>query len=346
MSDSKPVLDAEEAKEIESWGDVGEYVLEGFDVEKPEEEDDPSEDETQELQVEQSGEVENEEPEEEGEVDWQSRVKELEEKLEEESKARAGILGDLTRVRSEARRQASEYQEHIRLGNERLAQIAESMKGKQEEAEPDFSDDPLASIAHRQEKLEGKIDSTLQAADQQRHWEAFQAQVEQERNVIGGLEAEWVGSQGEITPEIYEDSLDHLRGMVSGFYTNIAGVPEEVFAPQLPNLMLQWASNIRRAGRNPAEVFYNYSKSLGFSPSSNGNQEEAVDEKPKKKAAKVSPEPTVSAAKTISRAPHKSSSGRKITFEDLAEMPPEEFQKIADDENKWKAINQDGFVVI
>ena len=181
---------------------------------------------------------------------------------------------------AEQRRKNRELQEQNQRLEQRLNAIQQQqeqfLKAKQEAEKPkapDFNEDPAGFLHHQNQELANELKAIKQQSEQQTATnQRLQAQQQQESNLLGHIQT---FEQGFIKDNAdYYDAISHIRNasiqnMVDSGYTQqqaIQAVTKQEFMS---------AVQLMAAGENPAEIFYNRAKKMGYK----GKAQESDEEK-------------------------------------------------------------------
>lgn len=196
-------------------------------------------------------------------------------------------LGELLEERR--RRQALEQQTmelQARLAaqeqlKEEMRQFREQLKAKEdeEEAVPDYEEDPLEHLkakTERQEQLiQQQMEAQRQAQEQQQAAIQQQEAIKQVVTAISQREAEFVKE----APDYYE-AIEHVRSIQRENLSGLGLTPDQVEA-EVARAELETGIAALQNGVDPASYVYNIAKRMGYTPKAKdtdnnaGNQDDA-----------------------------------------------------------------------
>jgi len=272
------------------------------------------------------------------------------EPVDEAAREKAGILNELRETRSSMKAERMENAERNRILEERLGKMQEAWESSQQPAgpkAPDPEEDPLGAINYRQEQQSQQVQQVLDQQQQQAQQVVQQQQVQQAVQQVQAQEKAFMESSG-LSEEVYEAGLDYAREEVKNYYTAM-GYPADQ-ADQMSQLeQLQFTAQAGQMGANPAEARYNLAIARGYKPAEGAPVA----------AAGVSPaDPGATAAKMLDfkKGAVESSKSlgttggavgkRRITLDELGEMPNDVFDKITKDPALFEKISVEGSLLI
>lgn len=235
----------------------------------------------------------------------------------QESPAQKRIRQEIDR-RKELQGQLDQQREQIALMEQRfqaLMQRANTEAQPEPEQVPDFDDDPAAHLLAQQQKLEQQVAQQNAFLQRQQAEQQRQAQITQMVNTYTPMEEKFASEHEDYYPRVEALKTQRLR------MYQAMGKSETEASQMVMNEAMSLVHQSLAAGRNPAEIIYQYATATPQTAAP---------------APQVTPAPQQSAP-VPSRLGTRGSTPRAANVADLASMSDEEFDRATAGEN-WRRL--------
>ena len=235
----------------------------------------------------------------------------------QESPAQKRIRQEIDR-RKELQGQLDQQREQIALMEQRfqaLMQRANTEAQPESEQVPDFDDDPAAHLLAQQQKLQQQVAQQNAFLQRQQAEQQRQAQITQMVNTYTPMEEKFASEHEEYYPRV-----EALKTQRMQMYQAM-GKSEAEASQMVMNEAMSLVHQSLAAGRNPAEIIYQYA---------------TATPQPAAPAPQATPAPQ-QAAPVPSRLGTRGSTPRAPTAYDLSTMSDEEFDRATAGEN-WRRL--------
>jgi hypothetical protein len=220
------------------------------------------------------------------------------------------------RERYEREMQALRQQQEV--GNQRLAQLwqlAQQQTAAAQPPAPDPTNDPLGATLHDLGTLKQQLAETQRLIADREAREQQTTRLSQFTQAVQAEEAQFAAA----TPD-YAEAVNHAKRVKFNEYVAL-GLQEKDAAARVQADSFALAQHALQSGQNPAEVAYRMAQALGYQKAVKQDPAQVVQ---MRQAGQARAQATGGGGKT-----------GKITFADLASMPPAEFAKLTSGDN-WK----------
>ena len=235
----------------------------------------------------------------------------------QESPAQKRIRQEIDR-RKELQGQLDQQREQIALMEQRfqaLMQRANTEAQPESEQVPDFDDDPAAHLLAQQQKLQQQVAQQNAFLQRQQAEQQRQAQITQMVNTYTPMEEKFASEHEDYYPRV-----EALKTQRMQMYQAM-GKSEAEASQMVMNEAMSLVHQSLAAGRNPAEIIYQYA---------------TATPQPAAPAPQATPAPQ-QAAPVPSRLGTRGSTPRAPTAYDLSTMSDEEFDRATAGEN-WRRV--------
>jgi hypothetical protein len=202
---------------------------------------------------------------------------------------------------------------------ERMNQLLQLQNQPQQQQQPqvqqipDFIDDPVGHIEGLKAQFARELAQMREQFQGVSQHQQQQVQFNQLAQAANVQEAEFRS----VTPD-YDAAVAHFQAVKQAEYAALGMSPEQV-AHQLGRDSLGLVQYAVANGKNPAEMIYNISKALRYTPAAAGQGAPAAQQQPK------TPPTSLSNIPAAGRAPDEKG---RLTAKDIASMPQEDFDKL------------------
>lgn len=235
----------------------------------------------------------------------------------QESPAQKRIRQEIDR-RKELQGQLDQQREQIALMEQRfqaLMQRANTEAQPESEQVPDFDDDPAAHLLAQQQKLQQQVAQQNAFLQRQQAEQQRQAQITQMVNTYTPMEEKFASEHEDYYPRVEALKTQRLQ------MYQAMGKSEAEASQMVMNEAMSLVHQSLAAGRNPAEIIYQYA---------------TATPQPAAPAPQATPAPQ-QAAPVPSRLGTRGSTPRAANVADLANMSDEEFDRATAGEN-WRRL--------
>lgn len=235
----------------------------------------------------------------------------------QESPAQKRIRQEIDR-RKELQGQLDQQREQIALMEQRfqaLMQRANAEAQPEPEQVPDFDDDPAAHLLAQQQKLQQQVAQQNAFLQRQQAEQQRQAQITQMVNTYTPMEEKFASEHEDYYPRVEALKTQRLQ------MYQAMGKSEAEASQMVMNEAMSLVHQSLAAGRNPAEIIYQYA---------------TATPQPAAPAPQATPAPQ-QAAPVPSRLGTRGSTPRAANVADLASMSDEEFDRATAGEN-WRRL--------
>lgn len=224
----------------------------------------------------------------------------------------------------EMRQRQQQMEEQLRIGNERLQQLAAVMQQRaQPQPEiPAFEVDPATNLHTRQQQTEAFIAQQQRAMAEQRHMQeqaqARDAALRELTRDVTQQEAEYVSQ----TPD-YHKALDHLKTAEIQALMAL-GHDQQTAANVVQQNIIGMAWQLRQQGASIPDRVYALAKARGYNP-------QAVTAQQRMQTTQRG----VAASRSLGNGGQVT---QNLSLETLANLPAEDFAELVKDDKAWRKL--------